>query len=404
MTNYTAIFKDALTTLKREGRYRTFADLERIVGQAPMAQYRDGSKVHSVTVWCSNDYLGMSQHPKVLDAMHHALDSHGAGAGGTRNISGNHHTIVELEAEIADLHHKESALVFSSGYVANETALSTLGCVLPHAIIFSDDSNHASMIEGIRHSKCEKKIFRHNDLNHLESLLQHADPQKPKIVAFESVYSMGGDFSPLREMLLLAKKYNALTYLDETHAVGLYGPRGGGLAEAGGVLDLVDCVQGGLGKGFGIVGGFVSGNRDLIDVIRSYGSGFIFTTTIPPVVAAGALASVRHLKNSNIERKRLFTRVQAVRKALQGAELPVLETASHILPLMVGNSLLCKQVSDMLLHDHSIYIQPINYPTVPRGAERLRITPSPYHTEKMVEVLINALQSVWTALNLSIAA
>jgi 5-aminolevulinate synthase len=346
----------------------------------------------------------MGQHPAVLQAMHEALETFGAGAGGTRNISGNHRLIVALEHELADLHEKEAGLVFSSGYVANETALSTLGQLLPNVMILSDSHNHASMIEGIKHSRADKRVFRHNDLEDLEAQLRAIDPCRPKLIAFESLYSMDGDFAPLREIVYLAKKYNALTFVDETHGVALYGARGGGVVEREGLLSEVDIIQGGLGKGFGVVGGFITGSREIIDVVRSYGAGFIFTTAIPPTVAAGALASIRHLKASQVERAQLFERVEKVRGRLLAANLPVKHTHSQILPLMVGDSALCQRTSDMLLDDYDIYIQPINYPTVPRGTERLRITPSPLHTDAMTEHLADSLVSIWAQLQLQAAA
>ncbi|MBX7138751.1 MAG: 5-aminolevulinate synthase [Oligoflexia bacterium] len=396
--NYDSHFGKLLLTLKREGRYRVFIELLRKAGSFPEADQFLQSERAPMTVWCSNDYLGMGQNPVVLKAMHETLEEHGAGAGGTRNISGNHHLVCALEHELADLHHKDAALVFSSGYVANETALSTLGRVLPNCIIYSDSHNHASMIEGIRHSGAEKHIFQHSDPDDLEKKLRAAPAEQPKIVAFESVYSMGGDIAPMLELANVARKYGALTYLDETHAVGLYGPRGGGLAEREDLLNFFDVIQGGLGKGFGVVGGFVTGGADLIDVIRSYGNGFIFTTSMPPVVAAGALASVRYLKTHSAERTNLFRTVGMVREMLDQAGIPLLKTESHILPVMVGDSRLCKQAADLLLEKHRIYIQPINYPTVPRGTERLRVTPSPLHTAAMADQLVSALQEVFDQL------
>ena len=401
---YDKLFDQSLLTLKNEGRYRVFADLERRVGEAPYAYFRNNGDVKKIIVWCSNDYLGMSHHPAVMHAMRDELEAHGAGAGGTRNISGNHHTIIELENSLAALHQKDAALVFSSGYVANQTALSALGNVLPNVIIFSDSDNHASMIEGIRHSKAERKVFNHSDLTHLESLLKSVDIDRPKLVAFESVYSMGGDIAPIDEIVTLAKKYNALTYIDETHAVALYGSNGGGVVEALGMLDELDCIQGGLGKGYGVVGGFVTGSKNLIDVVRSYGAGFIFTTTIPPVIARGALASIEYLKNSASERRLMMQQVDRTRAVLRAHKIKTMCEESHIIPVFVGDSRICKQISDRLLSEFNIYIQPINYPTVPRGTERLRITPTPLHSDEMIEELGSALQQIWQDLALPLAA
>lgn len=394
------MFKQATDNLKNEGRYRVFADLERRVGEAPFAYHRTKDGIKKVTVWCSNDYLGMCHHPAVLASMKHALETHGAGAGGTRNISGNHHTIIELEAELADLHRKEAGLCFSSGYVANQAALCTLGSNLKDAIIFSDADNHASMIEGIRHSRAERHVFLHSDPEHLESLLKQADPNRPKIVAFESVYSMGGDIAPIDDLISVCKRHNALTYIDETHAVGLYGPHGGGIVEALGLLDEVDCLQGGLGKGFGVVGGFITGSKELIDFVRSFGAGFIFTTTMPPVVAAGGLASIRHLKSSASERRTMQRNVDFTRSILDSFNIPMISAESHIIPVMIGDSKICKQVSDTLLSTYDIYIQPINYPTVPKGTERLRITPNPSHTIEMAQELGKALNEIFADLKL----
>jgi 5-aminolevulinate synthase len=401
---YDTIFDTALSTLKQEGRYRVFANLERRVGEAPYAFYRNNGAIEKVTVWCSNDYLGMSHHPAVLHAMKDCLEYNGAGAGGTRNISGNHHTIVELEAELASLHKKDAGLVFSSGYVANETALSALGNILKDGVIFSDADNHASMIEGIRHSKAERHVFRHSDPEHLESLLKKTAINRPKLVAFESVYSMGGDIAPIADILELCKRYNALSYIDETHAVALYGTQGGGVVEALGLLDEVDCLQGGLGKGYGVVGGFITGHSKLIDVVRSYGAGFIFTTSIPPVIATGALASVRYLRESASERRLMMQQVQRTRAVLKRVGIPTMCEESHIIPVLVGDSALCKSISDRLLQEFRIYIQPINYPTVPRGSERLRITPTPLHADDMIEELGAALGQIFRELELLQAA
>lgn len=403
--DYEEFFSGKIEELKREGRYRYFANLERHVGQFPRAEYLGRNHVRhpqprTVTVWCSNDYLGMGQHPEVLTAMGQSLTNFGSGAGGTRNISGTHNLHVQLEAELAELHQKESALIFSSGYLANETALGTLGQLLPNCIIISDECNHASMIQGIRLARCEKVIFRHNDAAHLEQILAGLDPARPKVVAFESVHSMDGDIADIRKICEISRRYGALTFLDETHAVGLYGKRGGGIAEQDGVLELVDVLEGGLGKAYGVIGGFITGSRNLIDAIRSFGPGFIFTTAMPPVVAAGALASVRHLKSSRSERDSMHQRSQQTKRALAAAGIPVIPNPSHIVPVVVGDSVRCRKVADILLDRYGIYIQPINYPTVPRGTERLRITPTPLHTVAMVEELVEALSSVWTELGL----
>jgi 5-aminolevulinate synthase len=402
--DYESQFAQALAQVKREGRYRVFADIVRRRGAFPEATFHGQQGKRPITVWCSNDYLGMAQSPIVLDAMHAALDVAGAGSGGTRNISGTTHYHVELERELADLHRKEAALLFTSGYIANDAALATLGNVLPGCIIFSDALNHASMIEGMRRSKAARQIWRHNDLRHLEELLQRADPAAPKVVAFESVYSMDGDISPIGAICDLAKRYGALTYLDEVHAVGLYGPRGGGVAERDGVMQHVDVVNGTLAKAFGIMGGYVAGSAKFVDVVRSFAPGFIFTTSIPPVLAAGALASVRHLKASQLERARHQERASKLKALLREAGLPVMPSASHIVPLLVGDPVLCKDVSDFLLHEHAIYVQPINYPTVPRGTERLRLTPSPFHDDDKMRALIKALDDAWSRLNIKRAA
>lgn len=383
-----------------EGRYRVFADLERYVGQFPRAVYRGNEGSHEIVIWCSNDYLGMGHKDVVLEAMHSALQLYGSGAGGTRNISGTHHLHILLEKSLADLHGKDASLIFTSGYLANETALGVLGSLLPECVIISDEYNHASMIQGIKLSRAEKRIFRHNDLVHLEELLGSFPSNKPKIVAFESVHSMDGDISPIAEICKLSKRYGAITYLDETHAVGLYGERGGGVAESRGLLDQVDLIEGGLGKAFGMLGGFVTGNSDVIDCIRSYGPGFIFTTALPPVVAAGALASVDYLKSSQLERKQHQACAYRTKQALKQAGIPQLATPTHIIPVLIGDSQLCKLVTDKLLNCHGIYIQPINYPTVPRATERLRITPTPFHTDEMIAELVEALDEVWSELKL----
>jgi len=397
--DFQSFFRSELDALKHRGDYRVFAELERHRGQFPTATCHNGPG--EITVWCSNDYLGMGQNPQVLGAMHDALERCGAGAGGTRNISGTTHDHVLLERELADLHGKEAALLFTSGYVSNWAALGTLASRIPDCVVLSDALNHASMIEGIRASRAQKVIWNHNDLEDLEAKLAALPKEQPKLIAFESVYSMDGDIAPIKEICDLADAYGAMTYLDEVHAVGLYGPRGGGIAEREGLMDRLTVIEGTLGKAFGVMGGYIAASHDLCDFVRSFASGFIFTTALPPAVAAGAAASIRHLKSSQSERAAHQRVVAQVRARLDQIGLPHIENPSHIIPVMVGDPVKCKFISDQLLNDHGIYIQPINYPTVPKGTERLRITPSPVHTEDDVERLIGALENLWTQCELA---
>nr|WP_207791017.1 5-aminolevulinate synthase [Pacificimonas flava] len=403
--NYDQIFEKAIERLHEEGRYRVFIDIMRNRGSFPNARCFAGHNgPKPITVWCSNDYLCMGQHPKVVEAMEGALHDVGAGSGGTRNIGGNTHLHIQLEEELAGLHAKEAALLFTSGYVSNEATLSTLAKLLPGCIVYSDELNHASMIAGIRNAGCEKRVFRHNDLTHLEELLAADDPEAPKLIAFESVYSMDGDIAPIAEICDLADKYNALTYLDEVHAVGMYGPHGGGISERDEVADRLTIIEGTLGKAFGVMGGYITAKKTLIDVIRSYAPGFIFTTSLSPVLVAGALASVRHLKESVEERDAQQAAAARLKTMMSEAGLPVMPSTTHIVPLLVGDPVKAKRISDVLLMEYGVYVQPINYPTVPRGTERLRFTPGPSHDETMMADLVKALVEVWDRLELQLAA
>jgi 5-aminolevulinate synthase len=403
--DFESFFSDQLDVLKQEGRYRVFMDLERQAGSFPRAKRHVDGTIQDITIWCSNDYLGMGQHPAVMKSMHDAIDKCGAGAGGTRNISGTNHYHVELERELADLHGKEAALLFNSGYMSNWTTLSTLASGLPNCIVYSDAGNHASMIEGIRHSRAEKIVFKHNDIVDLERHLEAADPSRPKIIAFESVYSMDGDFGRIKEICDLADKYGAMTYLDEVHGVGLYGKRGGGLAEREGQMHRLTIIEGTLAKAYGVVGGYITGSVALCDYVRSFASGFIFSSALPPAVAAGARTAISHLKHSEFERARLRDRVARVKAGLDRIGIPHIRNESHIVPVMVGDATKCKWISDYLLDHHGIYIQPINYPTVARGSERLRITPTPFHSNEDIDGLVSALDGLWKqcALNRAVA-
>jgi 5-aminolevulinate synthase len=402
--NYDSFFTKALARLHDERRYRVFADLERIAGRFPHAIWHSPNGRRDVVIWCSNDYLGMGQHPKVIGAMVETATRIGTGAGGTRNIAGTNHPLVQLEAELADLHGKEAALLFTSGYVSNQTGIATIAKLLPNCLILSDALNHNSMIEGIRQAGCEYVIFRHNDAAHLEALLRAADPARPKLIACESLYSMDGDVAPLAQFCDLADRYGAMTYVDEVHAVGMYGPRGGGITERDGVMARVDVIEGTLAKAFGCLGGYIAAKADVIDAVRSYAPGFIFTTALPPPICAAVTAAIRHLKSSSWERERHQDRAARTKAVLAAAGLPVMMNQTHIVPVFVGDPELCKQASDLLLEEHGIYIQPINYPTVARGTERLRITPSPYHDDALIDRLAEAMADVWDKLGLPLNA
>lgn len=404
MPDYNAVLDAAIQSLRTEGRYRVFADIRRKRGEFPKATYYGGEKPRDITVWCSNDYLAMGQHEKVLNAMHEAIDTAGSGSGGTRNIGGTTHYHVQLEKELASLHGKESALLFTSGYIANDATLSTMAKMFPDCIILSDAKNHASMIEGIRRGRGPKRIWKHNDLADLENQLKEIDINHPKVIAFESVYSMDGDIAPIGEICDLAEKYNALTYLDEVHAVGLYGDHGGGVSERDGVADRVDIIEGTLAKGFGMMGGYIAASAAMVDTVRSYAPGFIFTTSIAPAIAAGALASVKHLKQSQEERAAHQERAAALKDKLHAANLPVMDSPSHVVPVMIGDPVMCKQLTDALMDQYDIYVQPINYPTVDKGTERIRLTPGPKHTDEHMDRLICALDELWGQLQLQRAA
>jgi 5-aminolevulinate synthase len=398
--DYKGFFASALNRLRDERRYRVFADLERIAGRYPHATWHSPHGQRDVVIWCSNDYLGMAQHPKVIGAMVEAAARMGTGAGGTRNIAGTNHPLVELERELANLHNKPAALVFTSGYVSNETGISTIARLLPNCLLLSDARNHNSMIEGVRRSGCEKQIWRHNDFGHLEELLKASDPARPKLIVFESLYSMDGDVAPVHAICDLAERYGAMTYCDEVHAVGMYGPCGGGICERDNAMQRVDVIEGTLAKAFGCLGGYIAASEELVDAVRSYAPGFIFTTALPPAICAAATAAIRHLKNSSWERERHQERAARVKAVLNAAGLPVMPSVTHIVPVLVGDPEKCKAASDLLLSEHGVYIQPINYPTVPRGMERLRITPSPYHDDVLIDALAEALVDVWERLEL----
>jgi len=403
--DYENFFLENINDLKSEGRYRIFADLERTAGAFPKAiNHRPDGSTHEITVWCSNDYMGMGQNPKTLAAMHEAIDRCGAGAGGTRNISGTNHYHILLEKELASLHKKEGALLFGSGWIANMTTLSTLGAMIPNCVIVSDAHNHNSMIEGIRHSRAEKKIFKHNDVEDLDKFLSQYRPTIPKLIAFESVYSMDGDIAPIREICDVAEKHHAMTFLDEVHAVGMYGKHGGGVAEREGLMDRITIIQGTLAKAFGVVGGYITGSAAMCDFVRSYGSGFIFSSSMPPAVAAAAIASIKHLKEHQELRDLHQERAATLKQRLYEIGLPVMSSDSHIVPVLVGDATLCKKASDELLFKHDIYVQPINYPTVERGKERLRFTPTPLHTNEDMDHLVNSICEVWSRLGLKQAA
>ena len=402
--NYDQIFDEAISRLHEEGRYRVFIDILRNKGAFPNARCFAGHNgPKPVTVWCSNDYLAMGQHPKVISAMEEALHDVGAGSGGTRNIGGNTHYHVQLEAELSDLHGKDAALLFTSGYVSNDATLSTVAKLLPGCVIFSDELNHASMIAGIRNSGCEKRVFRHNDLEHLEELLASEDADTPKLIAFESVYSMDGDVARIHDICDLAEKYNALTYIDEVHAVGMYGPRGGGISERDEAAHRIDIIEGTLGKAFGVMGGYIAADRKIVDCIRSYAPGFIFTTSLSPALVAGVLASVRHLKASSEEREGQQAAAELLKQKMRDAGLPVMDSVTHIVPLMVGDPVHAKKISDILLAEYGVYVQPINFPTVPRGTERLRFTPGPAHTPAMMDDLVSALVEIWDRMDMELA-